>query len=540
MNFVSRFSDSLSDGRLGANLIAIHGLITLAVLVALILRRLIAQGSTRMARWTGVRWLEAASEEAARRVRSLLFWLTLASIGLSIIAGVGYHLAGRDIRHDLTRWYEQFTFHELVQLGAGAAEIAGVIAGTWFLLRLIRRLVPYFEGEMKVLLGKMGNPQILHNWFVLVQFYGLVTVRLSGLWGICKIAGAGHWADKLTGFLIRVLTIVVVARLITLACRVLTQVFADFGDRYLAKAPFENYWERCKRLFSFGERCIDAAVYVTAASACVKLVQASEQDFLSWVTEFGPHIVRCIGIFFVTRVVIELVQVLVSQAFGLYSEEEYSNQKGRTLAPLINSICQYVLYFGSALVMLNVLGINTTPILAGVSILGLAVGLGAQSLVTDVVSGFFILFENQYLVGDYIQVGDAVGVVEAVGIRVTHIRDGQGKVYIIPNGQIKGVVSYSKGFVNAVVDLKVPTGSDLEGVFRSMAEAGRLLRQAHSEVLADTRIHGLVDLGTTEMTVRAVTKVRPGTHAAMQNEYRRILKQVLDQKALASKTAMAA
>jgi moderate conductance mechanosensitive channel len=540
MNFLSHFNDSLSDGRLGANLIAIHGLITLAVLVALILRRLIAQGSTRMARWTGIRWLEAASEEAARRVRSLLFWLTLATIGLSIVAGVCYHLAGRDIRHDLTKWYEQFTILELVQLGAGAAEIAGIIAGTWFLLRLVRRLVPYFESEMKVLLGKMGNAQIVHNWFVLVHFYTLVAVRLTGLWGICKIAGAGHWADKLTGFLIRVLTIVIVARLLTLACRILTQVFADFGDRYLAKAPFENYWERCKRLFSFGERCIDAAVYVTAASACVKLVQASEQDFLSWVTEFGPHIVRCIGIFFVTRVVIELVQVLVSQAFGLYGEEEYSNQKGRTLAPLINSICQYVLYFGSALVMLNVLGINTTPILAGVSILGLAVGLGAQSLVTDVVSGFFILFENQYLVGDYIQVGDAVGVVEAVGIRVTHIRDGQGKVYIIPNGQIKGVVSYSKGFINAVVDLKVPTGSDLEGVFRSMAEAGRLLRQAHSEVLADTRIQGLVDLGTTEMTVRAVTKVRPGAHAAMQNEYRRILKQVLDQKALASKPAMAA
>src|SRR5438445_2702778 len=519
MIFLPHFSASLSDGRLGANLIAIHGLITLAVLVALILRRLIAQGSTRMARWTGVRWLEAASEEAARRVRSLLFWLTLATIGLSIVAGVCYHLAGRDIRHDLIKWYEQFTILELVQLSAGAGEIAAIVVGTWLLLRLVRRLVPYFESEMKVLLDKMGNAQILHSWFVLVQFYALLTVRLTGLWGICKIAGAGHWADKLTGFLIHVLTIVVVARLITLACRVLTQVFADIGDRYLARAPFENYWERFKRLFSFGERCIDAAVYVTAASACVKLLQSSEQDFLIiWVTDFGPHIVRCIGIFFVTRVGIELVQVLVSQAFGLYGEEEYSNQKGRTLAPLINSICQYVLYFGSALVMLNVLGINTTPILAGVSILGLAVGLGAQSLVTDVVSGFFILFENQYLVGDFVQVGDASGTVEAVGIRVTHIRDGQGKLHIIPNGAIKGVVSYSKGYVNAVVDLQVPSGSDLEQTFRELAEAGRRLRQAHREVLAETHIQGLVELGTSELTVRAVTKVRPGSHLAMQNE----------------------
>src|SRR5262249_40356814 len=123
------------------------------------------------------------------------------------------------------------------------------------------------------------------------------------------------------------------------------------------------------------------------------------------------------------------------------------------------------------------------------------------------------------------------GTVEAVGIRVTHIRDGQGKLYIIPNGQIKGVVSYSKGYVNAVVDLRVPSGSDLETIFRAMAEAGRRLRQAHRQVLADTRTHGLVDFTTTDMTVRAVTKVRPGTHVLMQNEYRRLLKQVLDQNA---------
>jgi small conductance mechanosensitive channel len=187
-----------------------------------------------------------------------------------------------------------------------------------------------------------------------------------------------------------------------------------------------------------------------------------------------------------------------------------------------------MLYFGSALVMLKVFEIDTTPFLAGASIIGLAVGLGAQNLVTDVVSGFFILFESQYLVGDYVQIGEATGIVEVVGIRVTQVRDGHGKVYIIPNGQIKGVVSYSKGFVNVVVDYKVPAGSDLEGTIRAMADAGRQLRQAHPEVLADTQIQGLVELTTSDMTVRAVTQVRPGMHVAMQQEYRRLLKEVLD------------
>jgi small conductance mechanosensitive channel len=187
--------------------------------------------------------------------------------------------------------------------------------------------------------------------------------------------------------------------------------------------------------------------------------------------------------------------------------------------------------------MLHVLEYPTGPILAGAGVLGLAVGLGAQSLVTDVVSGFFILFETQFLVGDYVQIGDAAGVVEEVSMRVTKIRDGKGKLHIIPNGQIKGVVSYSKGYVNAVVEVKVPSGSDLEGLFRSMKEAGRRLKTAHKEVLADTELHGLVDWSPSDMTLRAVTKVRPGTHGAMQSEYRRLLKQVFDEKQTPARAA---
>src|SRR5205807_5871660 len=136
----------------------------------------------------------------------------------------------------------------------------------------------------------------------------------------------------------------------------------------------------------------------------------------------------------------------------LYREDDAADQKARTLVPLLSSISQYVFYFGSALAMLKELGLESyvTPILAGAGILGLGVGLGAQSLVTDVVSGFFILFESQYLVGDFVEIGGAAGTVEAVGIRVTEIRDSYGKLHIIPNGQIKNVVNYSKSYVNAV------------------------------------------------------------------------------------------
>src|SRR4029077_13097473 len=119
-------------------------------------------------------------------------------------------------------------------------------------------------------------------------------------------------------------------------------------------------------------------------------------------TTLGPRIVLCIGIFFITRVIIELSTVLLNEAFGMYAEDRPADQMGKTLVPLLQSVCQYGLYFGAGLMMMSVMGIPTQSILAGAGILGLACGLGAQSLVTDVVSGFFILFENQYLVGDIV------------------------------------------------------------------------------------------------------------------------------------------
>ena len=108
-----------------------------------------------------------------------------------------------------------------------------------------------------------------------------------------------------------------------------------------------------RRLFPFGERCFEAAVYVTAASMGVR-----ELHFIAAVADFGPKVVQCIGIFFTTRVLIELLQVLLCEAFGQNREEENADQKGRTLVPLLHSVSQYVLYFGSAMLMLDVVGLD--------------------------------------------------------------------------------------------------------------------------------------------------------------------------------------
>ncbi|HYT95072.1 MAG TPA: mechanosensitive ion channel family protein [Gemmataceae bacterium] len=533
--FLSFLSELFRDHRFTANLIAV-AVVTAALLsLAALLRLVVAHGSNRLRRWTSLAKLEALGKEATRHGHTVLFWLTVASVALTAVVGVLYHCLDGDVRRDVGAWYRRRTPDDVLHAGLACGAVLVVVMFAWAVLRLLRRLLPAAEAYVVAWAGRNHNEATLRRWFKLFENYAFAAVRLATVWAVGRIVGLGRLADVTVGFVLCVLSILAVARLLTLACRGLSHLAADYGNRHLARTSFRRYWERITRMFPFGERCFDAAVYLSAASLCVR-----ELAFIAVVADFGPRIVECIGIFFCSRVIIELLHVLLQEAFGMYAEDGGLDQKGRTLVPLLHSICQYAIYFGSVVLMLGQLGVDTRPLLAGAGILGLAVGLGAQSLVTDVVSGFFILFENQFLVGDYVKIGDAAGTVEEVGMRVTKIRDGQGKLHIIPNGQIKGVVSYSAGYVNAVVDYPLPSGSDLESVFRSMREAGERLRLEREEVLAETEIHGIVDLKSSEMTVRAVTRVKPGAHGIIQNEYRRLLKQVLDEERAAQAPRLAA
>jgi small conductance mechanosensitive channel len=527
--------DILGNDRLLFNLMAIHALLGFALVVSQLIKYLLARGGDHLVHFTGQHWLDGLNKEAVRRAKNVLFWLTLGTMVVIVVAGGLYHAKGRDVRIDVHDWYQALTLKELLVLTVAFAELVGVVCATWLGVRWIRRLRHILQGHAHHWLEehhKEKKEALVERWFFLLERYAIVITGLLAVWAIGTIVGLGHIAGYVVGFTLRVLAILGVSHLLVMACKTLSRALAGWGNRNLGAGKFHRYWERVTRLFPFGEKCFETAVYVSAASLIIH-----ELHFVTVISDFGPRLVQCIGIFFGTRVLIELLYVLINEAFGMYNEERVEDQKGQTLVPLLQSVCQYTLYFGSGVVMLGVLGVDTRPILAGAGILGLAGGLGAQSFITDVVSGFFILFENQYLVGDYIKIGDSAGRVEAVSIRCTQIRDDQGRLHIIPNGQVKSVINFSKGFVNASVDVKLPSSQNLEDVFASMNEAGRRLRHSRKEVLGDTAIKGLVDLTPSDMVVRAVTRVQPGSHQAMENEYRRLLKEVFDEQAVTRKAA---
>lgn len=549
----------LNDDRLLANLIGIHIVLAAILLVSVILRKVLKNGGDQLARWTGLPWLDSMSKEAVKGLRSMLFWMTVVMMIVSVASVAVYHVSGRDARADTQEFTGQLTLLHLTNFAIMLGKIVAIAVGVALAFRLIRKARVFLETYVHHHLPRHVHPEssttpilplqpeakpvgehrahleeTIRRWFTLVERFGISLGLIGGLWLIGRVVGFPD-VDSWGSLVLKIVSYFMIARLLTLACRTMFHAFANFGNRYLDQGTFHRYWERIVRLFPFGERSFEAAVWIFAATQCSKAL-----DFIPFIASHGEDVVQCIGIFFLTRVVIEFLHVFINETFGMYQENREEDPKGQTLVPLLESVSKYVIYFGSALMMLRVLGIDTTPILAGAGVVGLAVGLGAQNLVADVVAGFFILFEEQFLVGDMVQIGDALGKVEEINIRTTQIRDESGKLVIIPNGQIKTVVNFSKGYVNAVVDIKVPTSASLDAVMRDMAEAGRRLRQQHHEVQGDTVIKGLVDLTPGDMVIRCVTKVQPGTHLTMQQEYRRVLKAVFDESAGAASKARAA
>jgi small conductance mechanosensitive channel len=174
------------------------------------------------------------------------------------------------------------------------------------------------------------------------------------------------------------------------------------------------------------------------------------------------------------------------------------------------------------------------PFLAGAGILGVVIGFGAQSLIDDVVSGFFILLENMYLVGDVIEVGAARGVVEAIEFRTTKIRDGDGRLHVIRNGAIKPVINYSKDYTMAVVPVEVAYDADLRGVFTTLRRAGKRFRAESSDVLADTVIDGITTFGASTLTVSHLHSRATGRHEAVAASQRLMIKEMFDRQAAGS------
>jgi small-conductance mechanosensitive channel len=199
-------------------------------------------------------------------------------------------------------------------------------------------------------------------------------------------------------------------------------------------------------------------------------------------------------------------------------------QRAQTIGSVFKSIVSFIVFGLAFMMILGELGVNLGPILASAGIVGVAIGFGAQNLVKDFLSGVFMMLEDQYGVGDVVDTGEAVGTVEAVGLRITTLRDVNGTVWYVRNGEILRVGNSSQGFAVAVVDVPIGYGADVgqaTEILQRVTEQAVTAAPLADDVIEPPEVLGVERVTATEgITMRVTVKVRPGRQWAVQRSLR--------------------
>jgi small conductance mechanosensitive channel len=214
---------------------------------------------------------------------------------------------------------------------------------------------------------------------------------------------------------------------------------------------------------------------------------------------------------------------------------ERRKQRAETMSSVLRSITTGVLLAVATLMILDVVGLPIGPLLASAGIVGVAVGFGAQSLVKDFLSGICMIFEDQYGVGDVVDVGEATGTIEAVTLRITRLRDLNGTVWYVPNGEILRVGNMSQNWSRAVVDVSVGYGEDLSRVKRVLSEVAHDLWEDDDFsdfIIEEPEITGVEMLAADSVNLRVLIKTRPMEQWAVAREMRQRIKTRFDHEGI--------
>jgi small conductance mechanosensitive channel len=211
---------------------------------------------------------------------------------------------------------------------------------------------------------------------------------------------------------------------------------------------------------------------------------------------------------------------------------ERGQQRAETIGAVLRSVGAVFVYSVAVLVGLGEFGINLGPLIASAGIIGVALGFGAQSLVKDFLSGIFMVLEDQYGVGDVVDLGEASGVVEAVNLRTTQVRGLDGTLWFIPNGEIRRVGNKSQQWARAVLDVEVAYSTDISraiSVIKQVADQVWREGQADATVLEEPEIWGIEAFGENSIVIRLAIKTEAGEQWSTARVVRRMLKEAFDQ-----------
>ena len=256
------------------------------------------------------------------------------------------------------------------------------------------------------------------------------------------------------------------------------------------------------------------------------------EKIVDWLLTSGLHIAV---ILILTLVGLKMIRALSKRLVDVLSrqkEEPEFQKRTMTLGSIVRYTFTIVIIIVALMTILKELGIEIGPVLAAAGIVGLAVGFGAQSLVKDVISGFFILLEDQIRVGDVVQVAGKSGLVEKVHLRTTILRDLAGNVHYVPNGQIDVVTNMTKDYSRYVFDIGVAYREDVDEVIEIIKEVDEEMRrdpEFKDDILEPIEILGLDQFADSAIIIKARTTTMPIKQWRIAREFNRRLKKAFDQ-----------
>jgi moderate conductance mechanosensitive channel len=247
--------------------------------------------------------------------------------------------------------------------------------------------------------------------------------------------------------------------------------------------------------------------------------------------EIGRRLIQVGAIWVLAYLALRLTRLAAQRIEGMVDDGDPSivtlrAKRGKTIAQLLRTVGTTLVLLVAVLLTLN-LFIEIGPLLAGAGIIGLAVSFGAQSLVKDVITGFFLLLENQFALGDVIEIAGKTGVVEHLTLRVVVLRDLEGTRHIIPNSEIKTVSNKTAGWGRAVIDIAVGVAENVDRVLAAARDETAQLAQDeewHPMLDGTPEVWGVETIGDNRVVVRIVARTQPGAQWGVARELRRRLK----------------
>ena len=262
---------------------------------------------------------------------------------------------------------------------------------------------------------------------------------------------------------------------------------------------------------------------------------------LDWLISEGPSIILIIILLFVSLKLLNIIIRRIKKIFtsrALKSDDAGSQETEKrmnTLLGIIKAIGRIIIWSVFIMILLKKLGADIAPILAGAGILGLAVGFGAQELIRDFISGFFMIMENQIRTGDVVIINGTGGLVEKIELRTVTLRDLSGVVHVFQNGKINTMSNMTKEWSAMVFDIGVAYKEDVDNVMKVMQETGEELMNDSAfkdKIIEPLEIFGLDNFGDSEVVIKARIKTLPIEQWTVGREYRKRLKKAFDEKGI--------